>query len=153
MCSPAPVRMSPVRKLRPVHPVPMGVILITSPAHPSPMKMETGFGWIRIGKTTYDHDVIIHTDGGVTKRKKKASRGLKGDYGHTPLSEYELDILKGEKPERVFIGTGQYGSLPLTPGAKQLLGEYPAVILPTPEVLPLLEAEKRPYMAILHVTC
>jgi len=117
------------------------------------MKMETGFGWIRIAKTTYEHDIIIHADGEVTKRKKKASKGLKGEYGHTPLSEFELDLLEGEKPERVFIGTGQYGSLPLTPGARQLLGDYETAILPTPEVLPLVEDEKRRYVAILHVTC
>lgn len=129
------------------------VILFSSPAHPSPMKMETGFGWIRIGKTTYDHDIIIHSDGEITKRKKKASKGLKGEYGHTPLSEFELDLLKGENPEAVFIGTGQYGSLPLTPGAKQTLEEYGAVILPTPEILLHLEPEKKPYVAILHVTC
>jgi len=117
------------------------------------MKMETGFGWIRIGKTTYDHDIIIHSDGEITKRKKKASKGLKGEYGHTPLSEFELDLLEGENPEAVFIGTGQYGSLPLTPGAKQTLEEYGAVILPTPEILLHLEPEKKPYVAILHVTC
>ena len=117
------------------------------------MAMATGFGWVRIGKTTYDTDIVIHLDGEVTKRKKKGSKGLKGEYGHTPLSEHELDILEGEKPERVFIGTGQYGSLPLTPAAKRLLEGFHAVILPTPEVLPLLEGEKRPYVAILHVTC
>jgi len=121
--------------------------------HPSPMKMETGFGWVRVGTTTYDHDIIIHADGGVSKRKKKASKGLKGEYGHTPLSENELDFLEGEKAGRVFIGTGNSGSLPLTPGALRLLEKYQPVILPTPEVLPLIEAEKGPFVAILHVTC
>jgi hypothetical protein len=117
------------------------------------MGMETGFGWIRLGTVTYDHDIVIHADGKVSKRKKKASKGLKGEYGHTPLSEHELDILEAEKPKRVFIGTGQSGALPLTPAALQLLEKYHVVILPTPEVLPLVEAEKRPYVAILHVTC
>ena len=83
------------------------------------MRMETGFGWMRVGKTTYDHDIIIHVDGQVSKRKKKASKSLKGEYGHTPLSEHELDVLESEKPERVFIGTGNSGALPLTPGAKK----------------------------------
>jgi hypothetical protein len=104
--------------------------------------METGFGWIRVGETTYDHDIIIHADGGITKRKKKASKDLKGEYGHTPLSEHELDLLEGEKPERVYIGTGQYGALPLTPAARELLGEYDAVILPTPGLLPCWRPRK-----------
>lgn len=115
--------------------------------------MEAGFGWIRVGKTTYDHDIIIHTSGEVSKRKKKLSKGLKGEYGHTPLSEYELDLLEKEKPDRIFIGTGNSGALPLTPGARKILDTYRAVILPIPEVLPLMEAEKKPYVAILHVTC
>ena len=100
------------------------------------MTMEAGFGWIRVGKTTYDHDVIIHVDGQVSKRKKKASKSLKGEYGHTPLLEHELDVLAREKPERVFIGTGNSGALPLTPGPRKILEEYHAVILPIPAVLP-----------------
>jgi hypothetical protein len=117
------------------------------------MMMEAGFGWIRVGKTTYDYDIIIHADGEVSKRKKKASKGLKGEYGHTPLSEYELDILEREKPDRVFIGTGNSGALPVTPEARKILEKYHAVILPIPEVLPIMEAERKPYVAILHVTC
>jgi len=117
------------------------------------MAMEAGFGWIRMGNTTYDHDIVIHAGGEVSKRRKKASKGLKGEYGHTPLSEHELDILDAEKPDRVFVGTGTYGALPLTPAAQRILEEHHAVILPTPAVLPLMETEKRPYVAILHVTC
>ena len=36
--------------------------------------MKTGFGWIEIGDTTYEHDVIIHADGTITKRSKKRSK-------------------------------------------------------------------------------
>lgn len=117
------------------------------------MTMEAGFGLVRVGKTTYDHDIIIHADREVTKRKKKASKSLKGEYGHTPLSEHELDILGREKPDRVFIGTGNSGALPLTAGARMILREYDTVVLPIPELLPLIEAEKKSYVAILHVTC
>ncbi len=117
------------------------------------MKLEGGFGWIRVGTATFEHDIVIHTDGKISKRKKKASKDLKGEYGHTPLSEYELDFIKEEKPDRVFIGTGHHGALPLTPGALHLLGNYRAVILPTPDLLIHIEAEGRPYVAILHVTC
>ena len=82
--------------------------------------MKSEFGWIEINKIRYDYDVIIHGDGSVTKRSKKKSKDLKSTYGHTPLSEYELDFLKKEQPEKVFIGTGQYGDLPLTPNAENV---------------------------------
>lgn len=115
--------------------------------------MKTGFGWIEVGGVRYDHDIVIHTDGSVTKRKKKESKGLKGDYGHTPLSENELGFLAKEKPATVYIGTGQYGSLPLTPGAREVLSPYAPVIMPTGEILSLLAREERSFVAVLHVTC
>ncbi len=115
--------------------------------------MKTGFGWIEIGDHVYEYDIIIHTDGSITKRKKKLSKQLRNEYGHTPLSEEELDFLEEERPEQVFIGTGQYGSLPLTPEARNLLARHQAVILPTPEVLRELKRSTASYIAILHVTC
>ena len=115
--------------------------------------MKTGFGWIEVGKTRCDHDIIIHTDGSISKRKKKASKEMKGDYGHTPLSEYELGFLSEEKPDVVYVGTGQYGSLPITPGAEKIMSAYKTVLLPTSEILPLLEHEDRSFVALLHVTC
>ena len=115
--------------------------------------MDTGFGWIKIRGTTYEHDIIIHTDGSITKRKKKLSKGLKENYGHTPLSEIELEFLAGEKPEVIYIGTGQSGSLPLTTEAKKLLSHYTIVMKPTPALLEELTDEKGHFVAIIHVTC
>jgi len=115
--------------------------------------METGFGWIVVGRDRYDHDIIIHTDGTVSKRKKKASKALKSSYSHTPLSHHELDFVSDERPEVIYVGTGQYGDLPVTPEAGAILKRYGAVIRATPEILPLLEPERRRYVAILHVTC
>ena len=115
--------------------------------------LKTGFGWIEVGGRRYDHDIIIHTDGSVSRRKKKASKEMKGDYGHTPLSEHELVFLRDEKPDVVYIGTGQYGSLPLTPGAEEILSAFSAVIMPTGEILSSLDKEERSHVAILHITC
>jgi hypothetical protein len=109
--------------------------------------MKTGFGWIEVGTVRYDHDIIIHVDCSVTKRKKKLSKGEKGHYGHTPLSDAEIGFLAGERPDRVFIGTGQYGDLPVTPAAEAILKRHHA------EILPLIEQEKGKYVAVLHVTC
>jgi hypothetical protein len=114
--------------------------------------LETGFGWIIINGTRYEHDVII-IGGTVSKRKKKLSKARKDEYGHTPLSARELEFLSDEKPGVVYIGTGQYGDLPVTPDALEVLQGYPAVIKPTPEILPLIERETKKYAAILHITC
>lgn len=115
--------------------------------------MRTGFGWIEYRGKVYEHDVIIHTNGEVEKRKKKLSAHLKRDYGHTPLTEMECAFLTRERPGVVYIGTGQHGALPLTEGARQVLGDYTTIIGPTPDILEDMEREVGPYAAILHVTC
>jgi hypothetical protein len=115
--------------------------------------MKSEFGWIEIDQVRYEHDVIIHRDGSVTKRSKKRSKELKSTYGHTPLSDHELEVLGKEKPKIVYIGTGQYGDLPITPEAKKELSRFETVIRPTPEILEMLKKERRPYVAIIHVTC
>ena len=115
--------------------------------------MKTEFGWIEIGDTRYNHDIVIHTDGKVSKRKKKLSKPYAGEYGHTPLSAEELAFLKSERLAVVYIGTGQEGELPLTPDAITLLEAYVPVVKPTPDLLLLLEREQRKYAAVLHVTC
>ncbi len=115
--------------------------------------MRTGFGWIEAGGTRYEHDIVIHTDGTVSKRRKKLSKPRKEEYGHTPLSAEELAFLEKERPMVVYIGTGQYGDLPLTPDALALLRPYAPVVMPTPDLIPLIERERRKYAAVLHVTC
>jgi hypothetical protein len=115
--------------------------------------MKSEFGWIEIDQVRYEHDVIIHRDGSVTKRSKKRSKELKSTYGHTPLSDHELEDLGKEKPRIVYIGTGQYGDLPITPEAKKELGRFETVIRPTPEILDMMKKDRRPYVAIIHVTC
>ncbi|HVP97263.1 hypothetical protein [Methanoregula sp.] len=115
--------------------------------------MKTRNGWVVIDGVRYDHDVVIHTDRSVTRRHKKPSKPLKQTYGHTPLYGVELGFLIHENPVVLYIGTGQYGDLPLTPGTEKILAGYETVIRPTPELLPLMEEELRPFVAILHVNC
>jgi hypothetical protein len=115
--------------------------------------MKTGFGWIVFDGMRYDHDIVIHFDRSVTKRKKKLSKKRKEEFGHTPLSGEELADLLRELPEVIYIGTGQYGDLPLTPDALTLLAPFATIVKPTPDILFLLEAEQRKFAAVLHVTC
>lgn len=111
------------------------------------------FGSVTIGRKIYDEDIIIHADGSITKRKKKKSKHLKVTYGHTPLSELELEFLSEERPEVVYIGTGYQGALPITPEAMLTLKRYETVIGPTPEVVGKLAAEHKRFVALIHVTC
>jgi len=113
--------------------------------------MKSEFGWIEIDQVRYEYDVIVHRNGSVTKRSKKKSKELKSTYGHTPLSDHELEVLGKEKSKIVYIGTGQYGDLPIT--AEAVLSRFETVIRPTPEILDMLKKERRSFVAIIHVTC
>jgi hypothetical protein len=115
--------------------------------------MDTGFGWVQIGEERFENDIVVHVDGTITKRRKKLSKDLKAEYGHTPLSDRELDILKEERPEVVIVGMGQDGALPVTPKAKKMLDKYDVVYQRTQEALVSMAREKRPFVAIIHVTC
>jgi hypothetical protein len=111
------------------------------------------WGSVRIGCEVYESDVVVHAGGRVAKRKKKRSKHLKDEYGHTPLSEAELGFLEEERPDVVYVGTGYEGALPITPGAREILEGYEAVIAPTPEIEERMGQERRRFVAIVHVTC
>ena len=117
------------------------------------MEIKSEFGWIKIDGEKYEKDVIIHSDGSITKRDKKKSKDLKEQYGHTPLSERELDFLRKEKFEVLYVGVGHESALPITPKALEILKKREAVTLPTSEVIKKIENEEKPFVAIVHVTC
>ena len=117
------------------------------------MTVKSEFGWVKVNGVMYENDIILHVDGTVTKRKKKKSKDLKPIYGHTPLSEHELDFLSEEKPDVVYIGTGHQAALPITPQAILILQKYETVILPTQEITEKISQEHRKMVALIHVTC
>jgi len=110
-------------------------------------------GWIEVDGIRYNHDIIIHGDRSVTRRSKKKSKKYRKKYGHTPLADHEIEFLQEENPGIIYIGTGQYGDLPITKEARKILGGYDTVILPTPDIMALLEEEDRPFVAVIHVSC
>ena len=99
------------------------------------LSLKAKFGWIKVNGKKYEKDIVIHSDGSITKREKKKSKDLKPEYGHTPLSERELEFLKQEKFEALYIGAGHQAALPITQQAKEILDKYKAIVLPTPEVI------------------
>jgi hypothetical protein len=108
------------------------------------------FGSIRIDGITYEHDVLIDR-GQVRKRKKKASRKFREQFGHTPLS-IEEDI--PWKCRTLVIGTGT-GALPVMKEVKQEAKRrrIKLLVLPTAQAIQALEENPDETNAILHVTC
>jgi len=115
--------------------------------------MKSRYGWVEIDNVRYDHDVIVHADRAVSKRSKKKSKKLKTLFGHTPLTDHELRFLRDEKADSIFIGTGQFGDLPITTEAHAILAGMDAIIRPSPEIIGMLEEEQQPFVAVIHVSC
>ena len=110
------------------------------------------FGEIEVDGVRYEHDVVI--DGGnVTKRRKKASKPYRGEFGHTPLSAAETIPWGGR---RLIVGTGESGSLPIMPDVWQEAKRrgIEVVAEPTEKALVLVrDTDAEDVRAILHVTC
>jgi len=90
--------------------------------------------------------------GDIRKRKKGPSKGLRTRYGHTPLSLGE-DI--PWDCERLVIGSGAAGSLPVVDevAAEASRRGVEFLVLPTAEAIEELERAPHDTNAILHVTC
>ena len=117
-----------------------------------PMRFDRfSFGSIEIDGVTWDSDVIIDR-GEVRRRKKKASKQFRDEFGHTPLS-IEEDI--PWKCRRLVVGTGAYGRLPVMKAVEREAErrEVELVVVPTAEAINALSKDARETNAILHVTC
>ena len=109
------------------------------------------FGSIQIDGSTYEHDVVIDR-GEISKRKKKASRQLREEFGHTPLSVEENIPWKCRQ---LVIGSGAYGRLPVMQEVRREAErlKIKLLILPTIEAIEMLNQNPKDTNAILHVTC
>jgi hypothetical protein len=112
---------------------------------------EFSFGAIRIDGTTYEHDVVIDR-GELSKRRKKASKKYRDQFGHTPLS---LEEKIPWKCRQLVVGTGAYGALPVMDEVEReaLRRRIKLLILPTVEAIEVLQKNPEETNAILHVTC
>ena len=112
---------------------------------------EYSFGSIRIDGVSYEYDVVIDR-GEVSKRKKKASKPFRGEFGHTPLSAAENIPWKCQC---LVVGTGEHGALPVMDELKREAKrrKIELVLLPTPKAIELLNSSPAQTNAILHLTC
>ena len=111
------------------------------------------FGEIEIDGVRYTEDVLI-IGGKVAQRDKTPSRKHKSRFdGHTPLSTKELIPWECQ---RLIIGTGEAGALPVMKKVYRLAKEKEVelVVVPTPKACNLFsKADPDTTNAILHVTC
>ena len=109
------------------------------------------FGSIEVDGTTFDHDIVLDGDR-IRKRRKGPSKGVRAEYGHTPLSAAE-DIPWDCR--RLVVGSGASGSLPVTDDviAEARRRGVELVILPTRQAIQALANDRDDTNAILHVTC
>jgi hypothetical protein len=109
------------------------------------------FGSIRVDGVTYENDVVIDR-GRVEKRKKKASKAFREQFGHTPLSVEEKIPWKCET---LVVGTGAEGALPVMPEVQREAErrQVELVVAPTKQAIDRLNRKTGKTNAILHVTC
>jgi hypothetical protein len=109
------------------------------------------FGSLQIDGEEYTKDVILDR-GVIRKRKKKASREFREQFGHTPLS------LKEDIPwdcKQLVIGTGMHGGLPVMEDVRTEAERRGVAIItcPTREAIKMLQKAPAKTNAILHLTC
>src|SRR6266851_1900952 len=109
------------------------------------------FGSIQIDGSTYEHDVVIDR-AEISKRKKKASKQFRQEFGHTPLSVEENIPWKCRQ---LVIGSGACGRLPVMQEVRREAErlKIKLLVLPTPEAIKVLEQDQKDTNALLHVTC
>ena len=109
------------------------------------------FGSIRIDGVSYDYDVVIE-HGDVCKRKKKASKELRSEFGHTPLSLAENIPWNCR---RLVVGTGASGALPVMDEVRSEASRrgVELVVVPTEQAIELLNSQPEDTNAVLHITC
>ena len=114
----------------------------------------TGFGYIVVDGTRFDHDVVLTPKGKVSKRQKKLSKQVHGT-GHVVAREELESYLEGKECSLLVIGTGQYGALTLSEEAEAYLKGLgiPYDARPTPEAIELFNKASGKRRALVHVTC
>jgi hypothetical protein len=116
---------------------------------------QTQFGSITLGRTVYDHDVMVCPDASVKRRKKKLSKAVYGTSHTISLAEAKYVYHQGEGAQTLIVGTGQYGRVALSPEAAEYLARKrcDVVLLPTPEVIATWNHAQGKVIGLFHVTC
>ncbi len=114
---------------------------------------QTSFGSITIEGTTYEHDVLIHLNGEIEKRKKKLSKAIYGTSHVLSLDEAKYVYEKGTK--RLIIGSGQDGNVELSNEAADYFERRHCKVdlVPTPRAIGTWNKAEGDVIGLFHVTC
>lgn len=112
----------------------------------------THFGSIVIEGALYDHDVIIHLNGDVEKRKKQLSKNIYGTSHILSLDEARYVYEQGA--EVLVFGNGHSGMGRLSDEAATFLKEQncEVVILPTQQAVKAWNECENSAIGIFHLT-
>ena len=118
-----------------------------------PFINHTTFGSIIVGDKSYNHDVLIRSDGHIEKRKKKLSKKIYGT-SHT-LSLEEAEFIYEEGISKIIIGCGQYGAMSLSDEAKGLFRRkhVSLILADTSHAIREFNKEEEPCIGLFHITC
>ena len=110
---------------------------------------ELSFGSINIDGKDYIKDIVIHK-GKIKKRKKKASKKFRSQFGHTPVSNSENIPWECKK---LIIGTGHSSALPVMKEVKKKAEKkgVTLVLMSTPDAIVSINEKDTSF--ILHLTC
>jgi hypothetical protein len=114
---------------------------------------QTAFGSITIEGTQFEHDVLIHLNGQIEKRKKKLSKAVYGTSHVVSQAEAEYTYEKGVK--RLIIGTGQYNNVTLSAEAADYFQRKRCQVelFPTPKAIQAWNKTNGAVIGLFHVTC
>lgn len=113
----------------------------------------TGFGWIDVNGQRISHDILIHLNGEVSKRKKQLSKQIYGT-SHT-ISLPEAEHIYQDGAQGLLIGAGQFGRVRLSPEAAAFFEEKkcPVTILTTPKAIKAWNESSQGVLGLFHITC
>ena len=113
----------------------------------------TNFGSITIAGMKFQHDVIIHLDGKIEKRKKKLSKAI---YGTSHIiSIDEARYIYEDGAEKIVIGAGQFGRVKLSEDAESFFREkrVRVALMPTQMAIQAWNSAEAAIIGLFHVTC
>ena len=114
----------------------------------------TAFGLIIIDGETYEHDVIVQTDGSVKRRVKKLSKTVYGTSHVVSLEE--IRNLYEEQVKFLVVGSGHHGILRVSDEARAYLEEKGCRIqvCPTPQAAQIWNnSDSEKTIGLFHITC
>jgi hypothetical protein len=114
---------------------------------------DSRFGYISVGGSKIDHDIVIRLSGEIKKRKKKLSKAVYGTSHIVSLKEAKHVYQDGA--ERLIIGSGHEGMLKLSAEAMEYFKkkECKVNLQPTLKAIKYWEKAKGAVIGLFHVTC